>query len=142
MIYSSALQAKRALEKAWRWPNFTIAELCCRYGGKFCEGAYWHSPEFLDALQALRGRMDRPLMITSGHRCRLWNAAVGGAPHSMHKSIAVDISLAGHDRFSLLASADAFGFTGVGLAKSFIHLDRRAAPAQWYYRGSRSLWQT
>jgi len=96
----------------------------------------------LDALQSLRASLGRPLIINSAHRCRLWNAAVGGAPRSMHKSIAVDISLSGHDRFSMLAAAEALGFTGIGLAKTFIHLDRRSVPARWYYKGSHSLWQT
>ncbi len=126
----------------WRWPHFSPRELACRCRGQFCDGAYWHDPEFLDALEKLRGAVGGPLVINSGHRCRGWNAKMGGAEHSMHKQIAVDIALDGHDRFALLAAAESLGFTGIGLGRSFLHLDRRARPARWYYKGSRALWQT
>ena len=89
----------------WRWPHFSPRELACRCGGRFCRGEYWHDESFLDALEALRADMAAPLVINSGHRCDLWNAWVGGAAHSMHKQIAVDVSLAGHDRFALLHAA-------------------------------------
>lgn len=119
--------------RLWRSPNFSPAELACRCGGRFCKGAYWHDPEFLDALEALRADLGLPLIVHSAHRCRLWNAAVGGAPRSMHKTIAADIRLAGHDAETLITAALARGFTGIGRATSFIHLDRRATPARWSY---------
>ncbi|MEM8921607.1 MAG: D-Ala-D-Ala carboxypeptidase family metallohydrolase, partial [Pseudomonadota bacterium] len=70
-----------------RWPHFHQAELACRCS-RFCGGEYWHDPDFLDALERLRALVGKPLVINSGHRCAQWNAAVGGAPLSMHKSIA------------------------------------------------------
>lgn len=142
MIYNNMAAARAALEANWRWPHFSIEELSCHCGGRFCDGAYFHAPEFLDALETLRERVSRALVITSGHRCAQWNAAVRGAPNSQHKRIAVDISLYGHDRRLLLNYAEALGFTGIGLARNFIHLDRRAIPARWFYNGSQSLWQT
>jgi hypothetical protein len=48
--------------------------------------------------------------------------------------------LAGHDRFALRAAAIGLGFNGIGMARRFLHLDRRAQMANWYYAGSRSLW--
>lgn len=45
---------------------------------------------------------------------------MGGVEHSMHKQIAVDIALDGHDRFALLAVADSLGFTGIGLCRNFL----------------------
>ncbi|MCI4646455.1 MAG: D-Ala-D-Ala carboxypeptidase family metallohydrolase [Hyphomonadaceae bacterium] len=141
MLYASSADALAQIQ-IWRWPHFSIAELACRCAGRFCGGEYWHAPDFLDALEGLRARIGAPLVLTSGHRCRLWNAAVGGAPASQHKHLAVDISLAGHDRQALLEAAIAGNFTGLGLARTFLHLDRRARPARWFYPGSRSLWQT
>lgn len=126
----------------WRWPHFTPRELACRCGGRFCAGEYWHAPVFLDALEALRAEAGRPLVINSGHRCQVWNSYVGGVRFSFHRSIAVDISLAGHDRHALLAAAERQGFTGHGLAKSFLHLDRRVKAARWFYPGSEPSWQT
>lgn len=126
----------------WRWPHFTPRELACRCGGRFCAGEYWHDADFLDALEALRAEAGGPLAVNSGHRCDAWNRAAGGAGKSRHRTIAVDIALAGHDRFRLLAAAERLGFTGIGLARSFIHLDRRPVPARWYYKRSASLWRT
>jgi zinc D-Ala-D-Ala carboxypeptidase len=126
----------------WRWPHFSPRELSCKCNGKFCDGEYWHAPEFLDALEALRVGVGRPLIVNSGHRCDRWNAEIGGASHSMHKQIAVDIALEGLDRFGLLAAAEGLGFTGIGLGRNFLHLDRRATSARWYYKRSRALWQT
>jgi hypothetical protein len=34
------------------------------------------------------------------------------------------------------------GFTGIGRGKTFIHLDRRAIPAEWTYKGAEDSWQT
>lgn len=133
MLYSSYKDVSRA---AWRWPHFTPQELACRCGGRGCRGAYWHDAAFLDALEALRKEMGRPLKINSGHRCAIWNAVVGGVPGSQHRRIAVDIALKGHDGRALVAAAERCGFTGIGIAKTFIHLDRRETPARWTYPGA------
>lgn len=142
MLFPSQRAAHAALYEVWRWPHFSVAELACRCGGRFCEGEYWHDELFLDALEALRARADRALIINSGHRCAQWNAAVGGAPRSYHKAIAADISLIGQDRFALREAAVDIGFTGLGLARTFLHLDRRAVSATWTYKGAHDLWQT
>ncbi|MEM7494319.1 MAG: D-Ala-D-Ala carboxypeptidase family metallohydrolase [Pseudomonadota bacterium] len=141
MLFASSSGAYDELGASWRWPHFSVSELACRCDGRFCQSSYWHDPDFLDALEALRASSGRPLIITSGHRCAQWNAAIGGAPLSHHKKIAVDISLLGHDRFSLRDAALRNGFLGQGLARTFIHLDRRARPATWFYGRSKEVWQ-
>lgn len=142
MLFRTVREAGDALDTRWRWSHFSVTELACRCGGRFCGGEYWHAPDFLDALEAMRAGAGAPLAVTSGHRCPGWNAAAGGAPLSQHKIIAADISLAGHDRFVLLDAARRAGFTGFGLARSFLHVDRRARPARWFYPGSETLWKT
>lgn len=141
MLFASSSDAHDALAAKWRWSHFSIPELACRCGGRFCQSSYWHDPDFLDALEALRASAGRPLIVTSGHRCAQWNAAIGGAPLSQHKQIAVDIALLGHDRFALRDAALRNGFRGQGLARTFIHLDRRARPATWFYGRSKEVWQ-
>lgn len=141
MLYRNGAGAERALKDDWRWPHFSVHELACRCFGRFCGGEYWHSPVFLDGLEAIRKEVGAPLIISSGHRCAGWNAAVGGAPLSMHKQVAADIRLAGHDRWRVLEAAKAGGFTGFGLARTFLHVDRRARPARWTYPGSERLWK-
>lgn len=140
MLFHSVREAGQAVGAGWRWPHFSVAELACRCGGRFCGGEYWHDAAFLDGLEQVRADMGAPLVITSGHRCAGWNAAVGGAPLSMHKQLAADICLAGHDRFALLTAAERAGFTGFGLARRFLHVDRRARPARWFYPGSETVW--
>lgn len=140
MLYPNPTAANRALSAQWRWPHFSARELSCRCGGRFCGGQYWHDAGFLDALEDMRARAGGPLVLTSGHRCAGWNASVGGAPLSRHKQIAADIRIAGHRRDRLLYAANGAGFTGLGLARSFLHVDRRARPARWYYPGSEKLW--
>lgn len=141
MLYRSVASANRALLARWRWAHFSVAELACRCAGRYCAGEYWHDPDFLDGLEALRAKVRAPLIINSGHRCAGWNARVGGAPLSRHKQIAADIRLAGHDRFALLAAAERAGFTGFGLGRAFLHIDRRARPARWSYPGSEVSWK-
>ena len=140
-LYESRELAYAVLTANWRWPHFSISELACHCVERFCQAQYWHDPAFLDALEALREEVGRPLIITSGHRCNQWNAMVGGAPLSQHKTLAVDIVLAGHDRHVLRQAASRHGFTGQGLARSFLHLDRRRKPAIWYYGRSKKAWQ-
>lgn len=142
MLFLSSVEAEAALSGRWRWPHFSVGELACRCAGRFCRAEYFHDSEFLDALEALRGEVGRSLIINSGHRCGQWNAAVGGAPRSQHKQIAVDVSLIGQDRFALRDSAVELGFTGLGMARTFLHLDRRPRPARWFYKGARPLWET
>ena len=142
MLYPSVLSARTALGSVWRWPHFSIMELACRCAGRFCQSEYFHDEDFLDALETLRDAAGRALIVNSGHRCAQWNAAVGGAPRSMHKTIAVDISLIAQDRHVLLNHARALGFNGIGMARTFLHLDRRAIPASWFYKGAEPLWRT
>ena len=62
---------------AWRWPNFTPAEIACRGSG-----AILIDEPALDALQRLRDLLGRPLIVRSGYRSEAHNRAVGGAPRS------------------------------------------------------------
>jgi len=120
---------------AWnaeRWPHFAPADIACR-----CCGEIYIWPEALDALARLRVALNAQLHIDSGHRCALHNARVGGAPLSLHKKLAFDIALAGHDPARLAAVARDSGFRGFGFGQTFLHLDTRAHQAHWFY-GQRS----
>lgn len=125
----------------WAWPHFRPVELACKCLISGCRGEYWHDPAFLDALEALRAKMRRPIRINSGHRCAVRNALVRGAPRSFHRRIAVDVSLSNHDPHKLEAAALDCGFTGIGRGRTFLHLDRRAIPARWTYAGADKTWQ-
>jgi zinc D-Ala-D-Ala carboxypeptidase len=137
---------------AWRWAHFSARELACRCGGRHCAGEYYHDPSFLDALERLRGAFGI-LVVNSGRRCALHNAAVGGAPLSQHKvGIACDVALAGHDPVALARGAVAAGFKGLGFGRTFLHVDARVRPSGWrrvwrtpnafHYPGAREAWTT
>lgn len=118
---------------AARWPHFTAHEIACP-----CCGEVYIWPAFLDAMERLRQRVGRPIIINSGHRCAIHNALVGGAPLSQHKTLAIDVRLAGHDPRTLALEAARSGFTGFGFGNTFLHLDGRARPGHWFY-GQRSI---
>jgi len=115
-----------------RWPHLSARALACP-----CCGATYVWPEALDALERLCVRLGETLRINSGHRCALHNARVGGAPLSLHKKLAFDVALQGHDLRRLLRAARGAGFTGFGFGQTFLHLDLRGRPAHWFY-GERS----
>jgi zinc D-Ala-D-Ala carboxypeptidase len=115
-----------------RWPHFAPRELACHCCGEMC---VW--PEALDAIERLRRAMEAPLVINSGHRCALHNARVGGAPLSLHKQLAFDVALGGHEPDQLERAAHASGFRGFGYGNTFLHLDTRVHAARWFY-GNRS----
>ena len=98
---------------AWRWPNFSPAEIACRGTGKLLI-----DEPALDALQALRG--------LPGQAAHKHNRAVGGARASKHmEGIAFDVAMANHDPEAFEAAARAIGFKGFGFypRSGFMHID-------------------
>ncbi|MCE8512315.1 DUF882 domain-containing protein [Ruegeria pomeroyi] len=117
-----------APESAWRWPNFSPAEIACHGTGKLLinEGA-------LDRLQALRDWLGKPLIVRSAYRSPEHNKAVGGATRSKHlDGAAFDIAMVNHDPAAFEAAARAVGFLGFGFypRSGFIHIDLGPA-RQW-----------
>jgi len=112
--------------------NFTEAEMACR-----CECGMLPSEFLITDLQALRDACGFPLPITSGARCAEHNAAEGGAPGSWHvKGEADDIECEDDARrYKIVTLAPQYGFHGIGIAKKFIHTDRRkwTAGRIWVY---------
>jgi uncharacterized protein YcbK (DUF882 family) len=118
-------------------PNFTLSEFRCRCG---CGGE--SKPEILANLKRVAAMLEkvrqacgRALVITSGYRCPKHNAAVGGAKGSLHlEGKAADVTCA------TLAPAEvqriARGIpevNGLGLGKSFTHLDVRGVRQVFNY---------
>lgn len=103
----------------WRWPNFTPDEFACRGSGSLFIVA-----DLLDALQATRAAIGRPMRINSGYRSPAHNRRVGGAKRSYHvRGMAADVAIAGLDPDQVVAAARAFGIGGVGLYRTFRHFD-------------------
>lgn len=105
---------------------FSGAELACH-----CCGEVLVSLTALNTLDALRRAADRPLHVVSGYRCPEHNAAVGGAPRSLHmRGMAFDIACPRGSMGALVALAREVGFSGIILypKKSFVHFDVREVP--------------
>lgn len=67
-------------------PNFRPEEFKCECGGKYCTGypSYMKRVE-LRNLQKIRDHYGRPMVVTSGLRCRGWNSRCGGSiQNSLH----------------------------------------------------------
>ena len=119
-----------------RWPNFSAREIACKHCGEVYLDIY-----AMDMIQSLRRQLGKIIILNSAHRCALHNVQVGGAPRSQHKKLAFDVSLKNHNRQELKAAAKLLGFTGFGYAQTFLHLDTRPRPAEWFYgEKSRQLW--
>lgn len=117
-----------------RWPNFKPYEYACNHCGQL----YW-DPVHFDMMQAARTDAGIPFRLNSGHRCRIWNAKVGGAPLSMHKKMASDVAITGSNKAIIYRSLKKAGFTTFGFYGTFIHTDRRKG-RRWSTAAGRSTW--
>ena len=81
--------------------------------------------EFLSKLDQAREHAGIPFYITSAYRTPEHNAKIGGSPNSSHlKGLAVDISVINsRTRFKVLEALLHVGFSRIGIADNFIHVD-------------------
>lgn len=113
---------------------FKAKEFQCKCG---CDSNEMHQ-EFVDKLTLAREIAGIPFVITSGYRCAKHNKAVGGVAGSAHTTgWAVDIAAAtGEQKFKITQALIIAGFTRIGIAKSFIHVDMdssKPSPTIWLY---------
>jgi len=82
-------------------------------------------PSFLAKINGLRQIVSQPLTVNSWCRCGPHNAFVGSSVTSSHrKGLAVDLNTpTEYIKYCVLLAAGHEGFRGVGVAKTFIHLD-------------------
>ncbi len=93
-------------------------------------------PEYLVKLDELREYCGFPFVITSGYRSLSHPLeAIKEIPGTHAQGIAADIKITNSaHRYSLIKAALEYGFTGIGVAGDFIHLDIRGSlPVMWTY---------
>ncbi len=93
-------------------------------------------PPFLEMLDKLRDKCGFPFTITSGYRDPKHPLeAKKEKPGTHSQGIAADIrAVSGAERHIILANAFDMGFGGIGIAKTFIHVDTRdTTPVVWTY---------
>jgi hypothetical protein len=103
---------------------FTLDEFNCQLTGD-----NKMEPEFLQKLDRLRGECGFPFVITSGYRHPIEHPieAAKVVPGTHAQGIA-------YQRYIIVDRALKLGFTGIGLAKTFTHVDTRGtSPVMWLY---------
>ena len=109
---------------------FKHSEFNCNCGGEDCKGEKMNYA-FLDKLDSARGLAENtPFKITSGFRCKEYNEDLirrnfKASRSSSHlKGLAADISVKdSKSRFIVFNSLLLAGFTRIGIAETFIHVD-------------------
>lgn len=94
------------------------------------------SPAFLAKLDLLREACGFPFTITSGYRSTSHSVEARKKNKGTHtQGIAADILVqGGSQRHRVIQEALALGFTGIGVASSFVHVDtRETTPVVWVY---------
>lgn len=118
----------------WPWKNFAPKEIGCKHCGEL-----WTTNEMpdyfvraMDNLQKLRDNWGKPIIINSGHRCKVYNRAVGGASQSQHLAIAFDCRVPKNEQtdFCKLALAVGFNVARPYPDRGFVHLDM-GRPRSW-----------
>ncbi|MDY7034538.1 MAG: D-Ala-D-Ala carboxypeptidase family metallohydrolase [Thermodesulfobacteriota bacterium] len=103
-----------------------------------CCGENWIDPRIVTKLIEIEEDVCERLFISSGYRCEKQNRKVGGSKTSAHiKGLAADILCdRSRLRFRIVEAAIRMGFTRLGIAKDFVHVDLdRAKDARviWVY---------
>lgn len=110
---------------------FDISDFDCSHTGR-----NEMDPKFLERLDELRRRCGFPFIITSGYRDPSHPVeARKTAPGQHSKGVAADIAVKnGYQRRIIVEEALKMGFDGVGVAKTFVHVDdRETLPVMWTY---------
>ena len=112
--------------------HFTREEFDCQVSG-----TNNMEMEFLEKLDELRAYCGFPFVITSGYRHPTMHPIENKkeVPGTHAQGIAADIKITNAaDRFSLVNNAVKLGFTGIGVASDFVHVDTRGTtPVIWIY---------
>ncbi len=82
--------------------------------------------DFLERIDELRHRCGFPFVITSGYRTPEYNMKVSNSgakgPHTTGKAADIEAKI-GREKYIILKHAMTLGFTGIGIARTYIHLD-------------------
>ena len=93
--------------------------------------------EFLEKLDELRACCGFPFVITSGYRHPTMHPIERKkeVPGTHAQGIAADIKITNAaDRLKVVYAALELGFTGIGVASDFVHVDTRGTtPVMWTY---------
>ena len=124
--------------------HFVIEEFDCKDGTKVKKREYkgleYLCRQYLEPMRRKYG----PCSVHSGYRTKSWNARVGGEPNSFHmypfhdgNDQAVDVSFSRgtpsqwHAYANSIRARKRRGRGGLGLYRTFVHIDIRDYAANW-----------
>ncbi len=110
--------------------HFKVKEMSCNDGSDVVMVA----PRLAMLLESIRTHFGKPVVINSGYRTPAYNKKVGGAVHSQHcYGTAADISIKGVSPQAVADYARQLmpDWGGVGVYKTFTHVDVREKRADW-----------
>lgn len=124
-VYSKAKEGNVKLSK-----NFTVKEFACSDG----TDTVFVSLALVNLLQKIRDHFGKAVHINSAYRTEAHNKAIGGAQYSQHKyGLAADIHIDGVTPKQIAAYVETLmpSRGGIGIYKSFCHVDVRAVKSRW-----------
>ena len=129
--YSLSREGDRRLS-----PHFRVREFACRDGTDTVKV----DTALVELLEQIRAAAGAPVTISSGYRTAAYNAAVGGARYSQHvQGTAADITAAGVSPLLVGQMAEYYlgSRGGIGVYRTFTHVDTRTGRARWDQRSGR-----
>lgn len=115
------------------WKYFKFEDFACKETGE-----NEMSIPFITRLDHLRHVCGFPFIVTSGYRSKEHSAERDKPKGSVGQhtlGIAADIAVRNAEqRYLIVKHATQLGFTGIGVAKGFVHVDTRVtSPVVWVY---------
>ena len=124
-VYSKAKEGNVKLSK-----NFTVKEFACSDG----TDTVFISLALVNLLQKIRDHFGNAVIINSAYRTEVHNKSIGGATYSQHKyGLAADIHINGVTPKEIAAYVETLmpSSGGIGIYKSFVHVDVRQVKSRW-----------
>lgn len=114
------------------WPNFSAEEFLKATPSCSITDMV---PSFMNRLQAARDLAGCPFIINSAYRNQEYELRKKRSGNSMHcLGRAVDISCKDSvTRYRILDAVLKVGFRGIGIGRTFIHVDDRTSMTVWLY---------
>jgi len=119
--------------------NFKKSEFDCKCGCDMPVDVLANITKLASQLQYIRDNVALPITINSGYRCEAHNKSVGGSENSQHLlGKAADIVINGldpvldtYDYLDDLMRTGEILQGGLGMYKTFTHIDIRKIKARW-----------
>lgn len=107
--------------------HFTKDEFACKCGGKYCDGFPTEiSQRLVEVLDTVREYAGKPVVVSSGVRCKNHNTAVGGVGRSYHLTgRAVDFAICGYSAQTTINIINTLGLKPIELYaidSAYVHM--------------------